>query len=109
MKRSEDNISLVFSNYFVMKSFSDVVVGLHGRNEVARNKTGTLMDQLVERVLAVRAGLTPDDGAGGVINLRSGTGDVPKIVMKVTICIIIFMQNIYWGIISLESLYLFDH
>ena len=73
-----------------MKSFSDVVVGLNRRNEVARNKTRTLMDQLVERVLPIRAGLTPDDGAGGVINLWSGSGDVSEKFKNVTNNITIF-------------------
>ena len=78
-----------------MKSFSDVVVGLNRRNEVARNKTRTLMDQLVERVLPIRTGLTPDDGAGGVINLRSGSGDVPEKIKSVTNCITILRQKLF--------------
>ena len=43
---------------------SDRIVGFDGGNEVARNELGTLMDQLIEGVLAVGAWLTPDDGAG---------------------------------------------
>ena len=38
------------------------------RDEVARHQLGALMDQLVERMLAVGARLTPDDRAGLVIH-----------------------------------------
>ena len=38
------------------------VVVSHGGEEVARDQLGALVDQLVEGVLAVGAGLAPDDG-----------------------------------------------
>ena len=38
------------------------------RDEVAGDQAGTLVDQLVKSVLAVGAGLTPDDGAGFVVD-----------------------------------------
>src|SRR5262245_15472128 len=41
-------------------------------DEVAGNEPGTLMDQLVERVLAVGAGLTPKDRTGLIVNRRPG-------------------------------------
>ena len=45
---------------------ADGIVGLRAADEVAGNKVGTLMDELIERVLAVRAGLAPLDGTGSV-------------------------------------------
>ena len=37
-------------------------------NEITRNKSGPLVDQLVKSVLTVGAGLSPDDGTGLVIH-----------------------------------------
>ena len=45
---------------------ADGIVGLRAADEVARNKVGTLMDELIERVLAVRTWLAPLDGTGSV-------------------------------------------
>ena len=41
---------------------------LRERDEVARNEPRALMDQLVERMLAVGAGFAPVDRAGGVVH-----------------------------------------
>src|SRR6266487_394936 len=38
-------------------------------NEVTRNEFGALMDELVECVLSICAGLSPDDGSGLVVHL----------------------------------------
>ena len=52
------------------------VEGLGERDEVAGNQPRALMDQLVERVLAVGARLAPVDRAGLVVDLRAVERDV---------------------------------
>ena len=47
---------------------ADWVLSLDGREEVAGNEFRSLVDELVERMLTVRAGLAPDDRTGGVID-----------------------------------------
>jgi hypothetical protein len=47
---------------------TDRVVADGRRQEVAGDQLGALVDQLVEGVLAVGTRLTPDDGAGLVVN-----------------------------------------
>ena len=44
------------------------VLALGGGQEVAGDQLGALVDQLVEGVLAVGAGLAPDDRAGLVVD-----------------------------------------
>lgn len=61
----------------MVKSLTNVVVGLDGRNEVTGDEPGALVDELVEGMLAVRAWLAPNDWPGGVVNFGTGTGDVP--------------------------------
>ena len=61
----------------MVKSLTNVVVGLDGRNEVTGDEPGALVDELVEGRLAVRAWLAPNDWPGGVVNFGTGTGDVP--------------------------------
>ena len=51
---------------------ADRVVRLDRRDEVARDEPRALVDQLVERVLAVGAGLAPDHRAGRVVGDRAG-------------------------------------
>ncbi|KAG5457635.1 MAG: hypothetical protein BJ554DRAFT_2295, partial [Olpidium bornovanus] len=51
----------------VVEAAGDRVVRSDGGDEVTRDELGALVDQLVERVLAVRAGLAPDDGPRGVV------------------------------------------
>ena len=43
------------------------ILRFDGREEVGGDEAGALVDELIEGVLAVGAGLAPDDGAGGVI------------------------------------------
>ena len=47
---------------------ADGVVGAAEADEVGGDEAGALVDELVEGVLAVGAGLTPDDGAGHVVD-----------------------------------------
>ena len=60
----------------MVESFLDVVLRVDGRDEVARDDLGALVDQLVEGVLAVRPGLAPHDRASGVVHRLAGAGDV---------------------------------
>ena len=45
---------------------ADGIVGLRAADEVAGNEVGALVDELIKRMLAVRAGLAPLDGTGRV-------------------------------------------
>lgn len=54
------------------------VVRLCRRDEVARDQTGALMDQLVEGVLAVCARLAPHDRTSAVVHWLATAGDVPR-------------------------------
>ena len=65
-------------SYLVVKTLPDVVVGLGRSNEVAGHEAGSLVNELVEGVLPVGAGLAPDNGPGGVVNLGTRAGDIPK-------------------------------
>jgi hypothetical protein len=49
----------------VMLRAVDGVVGRSGSDEVGRDDLGALMDELVERVLAVGAGCSPNNGLRG--------------------------------------------
>ncbi len=55
---------------------SEGIEGFVEPDEVTRNEPGALVNQLVERVLAVGAGLAPVDGAGVVVDVLSVEGDV---------------------------------
>lgn len=59
----------------VVLAASDWVERLHGRQEVARDELGALVDELVECVLAVRARLAPDNRSGFVVDKVAGLGD----------------------------------
>ncbi len=61
----------------VVLSALDVVVRVDRRDEVCRDELGALVDQLVEGVLSVRAGFTPNDGAGGIVDLVTRTSHIP--------------------------------
>lgn len=71
------------------------------RDEVARHQLGALMDQLVERMLAVGARLTPDDRAGLVIHRIAVAIDVLAVGFHVallevsgkTVHVLIVRQN----------------
>ena len=62
----------------MVKTRPEVVVGLGRSNEVAGHEAGSLVDELVEGVLPVGAGLAPDNRPGGVVDLGTRAGDVPK-------------------------------
>ena len=47
-------------------------------NEVTGYNSGTLVNKLVEGVLPVGTGFTPDNGTRAVVNLVTGPCDVPK-------------------------------
>lgn len=49
-----------------MQPIVDWIVGIRRNEEVARNESSALVDQLVERVLAIGAWLSPDDWPGRV-------------------------------------------
>ncbi|KAI3477404.1 hypothetical protein L1887_60923 [Cichorium endivia] len=51
------------------------VLGLDGGDKVAGDELGALVDELIEGVLAVGACLTPDDGAGLVVDALGVLGD----------------------------------
>ena len=48
------------------------VVAANGGDEVAGDQPRSLVDQLIERVLAVGSRLAPDDGAGAVVDALAG-------------------------------------
>ncbi len=51
------------------------------RDEVARDQPRALMDELIERVLAVRAGFAPVNRAGLVIHFFAGERDVLAVAL----------------------------
>src|SRR5689334_25292844 len=57
------------------------VEGLVERDEVARNESRSLMNQLVERVLSVGTGLAPVDRAGTIGDFTAMNGDVLAIAL----------------------------
>ena len=63
---------------FMMKSISNVVVGLNWSNEIARNQSCSLMNQLVKGMLPIGSGFTPNNRSCGVVNICSRTGDIPE-------------------------------
>lgn len=69
----------------VVQTPCDGIVRFGRRKEVGWYQPGALMDQLVEGVLAVGAGFTPDDGAGAVIDFLSGAGNVLSVALHVTL------------------------
>eukprot|EP00158_Paraphelidium_tribonemae_P008264 Partr_v1_DN28534_c0_g1_i1_m73882 len=52
------------------------VVSFNGCQKVTWNDLGSLVDELVEGVLAVSSRLSPDDGTGRVVNALSVTSDI---------------------------------
>src|SRR5262249_44779844 len=60
---------------------TDYVQGLAKADKVARDETRTLMDELVEGVLSVGAGLAPVDGASVVVHARALQGDVLTVAL----------------------------
>mmetsp|Transcript_17218 Transcript_17218/g.43891 ORF Transcript_17218/g.43891 Transcript_17218/m.43891 type:complete len:430 (-) Transcript_17218:352-1641(-) len=64
---------------------SHVVVAVGVRDEVARDKFGALVDELIEGVLAVGAGLAPHDGAGGHCHALARLGDALAVALHVAL------------------------
>jgi hypothetical protein len=62
-----------------MFSLLNIVVRVHRCNEITGDDLCALMNQLIEGVLAIGAGLAPDDGASGIVDLVAGAGDVPSL------------------------------
>jgi len=61
------------------------VVGLSRGKEVARDELRTLMDKLVEGVLAVRPRFPPDNGAGAVVNFLAALGNALAVAFHVAL------------------------
>ena len=55
-------------------------------DEVAGDQPRALMDELIERVLAVRAGLAPIDRAGRIVDLRAVERDRLPLLSIVSCC-----------------------
>src|SRR5207244_2882806 len=53
---------------------ADRIEGMAEPDEVGRNELRALVDELVERVLAVRSGLSPKNRAGLVVDVRALQG-----------------------------------
>ena len=75
---SDDRDKSKVKTHFMVESISDVIVGLNRGNKVTRNQPCALMNQLVKSMLAIGSRLTPDNGACGIVNIRSRSGDIPK-------------------------------
>lgn len=58
---------------------------MRDNDNLPRNELGTLVDQLVESVLAVGTALTPDDRASLVVDLRAVLGDALTVGLHVTL------------------------
>lgn len=65
--------------------FADGVLAFDGGEEIARDEFRPLVDELVERVLAVRAGFAPDDRAGAVIHAVALTVDALAVAFHVAL------------------------
>mmetsp|Transcript_16392 Transcript_16392/g.37595 ORF Transcript_16392/g.37595 Transcript_16392/m.37595 type:complete len:276 (+) Transcript_16392:412-1239(+) len=63
----------------------DIVLGLAGGQEIARDEFGSLVDQLVEGVLSVGSGFSPNNRSGLAVNLFSVLGDVLSVGFHVTL------------------------
>ncbi len=63
----------------------DGILGAHRGEEVARDETSALVDELIEGVLAVGARLAPDDGSGGVVDVDAVAGHVLAVGLHVAL------------------------
>lgn len=61
----------------MVQAIANIVVGMHWSNKVAWNETRTLMNQLVEGMLAVGTRLTPNNRPSGIIDFVARACDVP--------------------------------
>src|SRR2546427_11023377 len=65
--------------------FAQWVVRLHGREKVARNQLRSLVDQLIEGVLSVGAGLAPDDGTRRIVHGQAVAPDALAVALHVAL------------------------
>mmetsp|Transcript_27967 Transcript_27967/g.64778 ORF Transcript_27967/g.64778 Transcript_27967/m.64778 type:complete len:246 (-) Transcript_27967:922-1659(-) len=66
-------------------SVGKLVVGINGRQEIARNHFGTLVNQLVESVLAIGSRLAPKNGSSLHAHLFSVPGDVLPVGLHISL------------------------
>lgn len=69
----------------VVLAVCDRVQGLDRSEEITRDQLGTLVDELIESVLAVGSGLSPDDRSSLVVDLLAGLGDALSIGFHVSL------------------------
>mmetsp|Transcript_24882 Transcript_24882/g.37965 ORF Transcript_24882/g.37965 Transcript_24882/m.37965 type:complete len:308 (+) Transcript_24882:34-957(+) len=62
-----------------------VIVGIDGSQEIARDELGSLVDELVEGMLSVGSGFSPDDGTSFALDLLVGAVDVLSIGLHITL------------------------
>lgn len=65
-----------------MKSIANRIQRLHGRDEIGRNKTRSLMDQLIESMLPVRPWLAPNNRPRRVAHTIAITKIFLRILIK---------------------------
>lgn len=63
----------------------DRVVSLRGGDEIARNEPRALVNELIEGVLSVSAGLAPDDRAGRVADLLPAARYVLSVALHIAL------------------------
>jgi len=61
------------------------ILGLHPCQKVTGDKLGTLVDELIEGVLPICAGLPPDDGSGGVLQGIACAADALTVAFHVAL------------------------
>src|SRR4051795_12592747 len=64
---------------------ADWVVALRRGQKVARNKLGALMNQLIEGMLAIGAGLSPNHGAGLIIHPQPIFGNALAVAFHIAL------------------------
>src|SRR5690606_42166308 len=73
----------------VGKQFHMVIAhGIMGNgrcDKIAGNQLGTLVDQLVESMLPVGAGLSPDNGSGGVIHFFALSAGILAVTFHISL------------------------
>src|SRR5207247_10221162 len=65
--------------------FAQWVVRLHRREKVARDQLRSLVDQLIEGVLTVGAGLAPDDGTSRKVHGQAVAPDALAVALHVAL------------------------
>ena len=66
-------------------ALGEVVLSLDGGEDIARDDLCALVGKLVERVLAVRSWLAPEDGPRLVVDAVAAAGDVLAIRLHVAL------------------------